>query len=122
MIRKVLGIVKREMESLGVDYHYMYNTKANVTYPYVTGEYSEMDYVSENRMSTGDLLLECWNRGSDSDLLAVIEAIKNRFDAFQTVKDGVGVTLNFSSSVPRRTQDIKLKKYEIHIEVVYWKE
>lgn len=117
----VLEKIKQEMKSMGIDYHYMYNKKETISYPYVTGEYSESGLESDIQKSYGDLLLECWNRGRDLDLNKVIEQIKERFDDFQTIYKNVGIAINFNSCVPRRTDDIKLKKYEIHLDVVYWK-
>lgn len=121
MIDKVLEIINDEMTNIGVDYSYMINDKEPITYPYVTGEYSENGYSSENKMTTCDLLLECWNRGSEYGLIEVINKIKNHFDNFSTVQDGVGVAIDYSSCVPRRTNDINLKKVEIHLDIVYWK-
>lgn len=121
MIDKVLQIINEEMQKLNINYFYLYNDSEKVTYPYVTGEYAESSYAHENQMTQGDLLLECWNRGSDINLIAVINKIKEHFAEFQTVKNNIGIAINYNSCVPRRTNDINLKKYEMHLDVVHWK-
>ena len=121
MMNKVLGIITSEMTSLGIDYYYMTNDSAKVTYPYFTGEYFESGYSSENAMTSGQLLIEGWMRGSYYNLIAEAEKIKAHCDALQIVTDGVAIATEFSSMSSLRTDDPELKKIEINIDIVYWK-
>lgn len=121
MIEKVLEIINQEMIGLGIDYHFMTNDKEKVTYPYVTGEYYEAGYSSENAKTTGQLLLEGWQRGLYSDLISVANSIKNHFDELQIVTDDVAIAFDFNTFNPLRTDDPELKKFEIYIDIVYWK-
>ncbi len=121
MIEKVLKIINDEMQKLNLNYFYLYNDSEKVIYPYITGEYTESTYANENRMTNGDMLLECWNRGSDLNLIIAINKLKEHFAEFQTVQDDIGLAINYNSCSPRRTDDVNLKKYEIHLDIVYWK-
>lgn len=109
------------MMELGIDYHFMTNDKEKVTYPYVTGEYYESGYSNENAMTTGQLLLEGWMRGNFSELHGVATKIKSHFDMLQVVTNEVAVAFEFNSFNPLRTDDPELKKFEIYIDIVYWK-
>lgn len=121
MMDKVLKIINEEMQKTNINYFYLYNDSEKVKYPYVTGEYTESSFAYENQMTKGDMLLECWHRGSDLELIATINKIKEHFAEFQAVRDGIGIAINYNSCGPRRTNDINLRKYEIHLDVVYWK-
>lgn len=121
MMNKVLEIINSEMTSLGLDYSYMTNDKEKVTYPYWTGEYFESGYSSENAMTSGQLLIEGWMRGSYYNLIAEAERIKAHFDALQIVVNGVAIAFEFNSMSSLRTDDPELKKIEINIDIVYWK-
>lgn len=121
MINTVLQVFKTELEKLGINYSYMMNESEKVTYPYVTGEFSENDWTHENLMASGNMLLEAWTRNTWAELTELTEKIKAHFSEFQTIQNGVAVAINYTTAMPRRTNDIELKKMEIQLDCVYWK-
>lgn len=116
----LLDIFQREMELLGIDYSYMTNSKPKITYPYVTGEYSESEFAFENGASGGDLMLEAWNRGNNLDLIRLNEKIKKHFCDFRKIEGNIAIRIVYNGNFPRRTNDNGLKKSEIHLDVMYW--
>lgn len=121
MINTVLQVFKTELEKLGINYSYMMNESEKVVYPYVTGEFSENDWTYENLMASGTMLLEAWTRNTWAELTELAEKIKVHFSEFQTIINGVAVAINYTTAMPRRTNDIELKKMEIQLDCVYWK-
>lgn len=120
-MKKLLSIISQEMSNLGIDYSYLYNEKSKVTYPYVTGEYTESEYIFEDNSSHGDMLLECWSRENDLILIELAEKIKKHFEDYYYSEKGFGVHIVYNSAFPVRTNDNDLFKYEIHLNTVYWK-
>lgn len=121
MINTVLQVFKTELEKLGINYSYMMNESEKVVYPYVTGEFSENDWTHENLMASGTMLLEAWTRNTWAELTELAEKIKVHFSEFQTIINGVAVAINYTTAMPRRTNDIELKKMEIQLDCVSWK-
>lgn len=119
-MQDVLEIIDKELTKLGVEYYYFYNTSPVVTYPYVTGEYTESDYVFEDGAHYGDMLLEVWNRGKIMPILQVVEIIKDHFKDFRYVEGNKTFHISYTSAVPIRTNEETLNKYEVHLDVYYW--
>lgn len=120
-MEKVLSVIAREMSKLNIDYHYMYNDNQHVIYPYVTAEYSENSYTHEENSTSADLLLEVWNRGGYIPLLEVAKTIKQHFSDFRYTCDNFAMCVTYDGCFAQRTNDIKLKKLEIHLSIKVWK-
>lgn len=119
-MEKVLEIIKRELDALGIDYYYMINTASTVKYPYVTGEYNESEYSYEDNSNVAEMLLEVWNRDSDVELVKLNDLIKNHFRNLIVCEEGLTVHISYANSFPVRTGDYKLKKREIHLDINFW--
>ena len=119
-MQKVLEIINHEMALLGINYFYLTNDSPQIVYPYVTGEYSESEYTYEDGANSGEMLLECWTRGSNLDLVELNEKIKDHFRNFKAYDNKFACYIAYNSNYPRRTNDNSLKKLEIHLSVVYW--
>ena len=116
----VLEIINKELNDLGIEYYYFYNTSETVTYPYVTGEFTQSDYTFEDGANYGDFLLEVWNRGKMLPILEVVQKIKDHFRDFRYVEGNKTFHISFQSAVPLRTNEETLNKYEVHLDVYYW--
>ena len=119
-MENVLSVIAAEMDKLGIDYHYVYNDSVNITYPYATAEYSANDYVDEDMSTSADMLLEVWNRGGYTPLIEVDKKIKKHFSDFRFTSEGFAVCVSYAGCYTRRTNDTKLKKLEIHLDIKMW--
>lgn len=122
--KEVLKCVYEELTALGINYYYMINDSENVMYPYVTGEYYEYEYKFEDNSSSGEVLLEVWTRGTESELLIIKDKIKSKFSYYQKVVEInnkiMSLSINYLSKTPRRTEVEGLKKLEIRLQINYW--
>lgn len=120
-MNKILEIINDEMISIVDEYYYLTNDREKVIYPYFTGEYFESGYTYENGVTTGQLLLEGWTRGSNAELNEIVSKIKSHFAHLQIVKDEIAIAFECGSISPQRADDPELKKIEIYIDITYWK-
>lgn len=119
MIR-LLEIFNNEMSKLNVDYHYVINKKENITYPYVVGRYDESFFSFEDGRHEGQIYLDCWNRGSELELLKLQEIIANNFDDFSHAEPYFSCNISYSNTNTIDTTDSKLQRKEIVLDVSYW--
>lgn len=122
--KEILHLIYEELTALGINYYYMINDSSEVTYPYVTGEYFEYDYRFEDGQTSGEILLEVWTRGTESELLIIKDKIKEKFKNYQLAisENGMAfsVSISYLSKTPRRTEVEGLKKLEIRLQINYW--
>ena len=122
--KEVLSIIYEELDGMNINYYYMINDSSDVVYPYVIGEYYEYDYKFEDNSSSGEVLLEVWTRGLDSELIDIKDKIKNRFKNYHKaiLKDNMdfSVFISYLNKTPRRTDIEGLKKLEIRLQTNYW--
>ena len=122
--QEILSLINQQFNDLHLNYFYMQNNSSEIIYPYITGEYYEFDYSFENEHTRGQMILEIWNRGTEYDLIEIKEIIKNKFKNYQKViiqnNVKMGVSINYLSETPRRTEIEKLQKLEIILEINYW--
>lgn len=116
----ILTIINDQMKVLGIEYYYLYNNAPKVAYPYVTGEFTQNDYSYEDNSNSGDMLLECWNRGSQINLINLHQKIREHFKNLQVIKSNLVAHISYNSAYPVRTNDADLFKLEIHLDVTYW--
>lgn len=116
----VLKVINEEMNAIGVQYYDMTNTSPKITYPYVTGEFTQNDYNFEDGRNSGDLLLEAWTRGERLELIRLNENIKQHFKDFRKVEDGTAICVSYVGAIPVRTNDNSLKKLQINLEINWW--
>lgn len=121
----ILKTMNIEMRNMGINYFYMINDSENITYPYVTGEYFENDYVDENLTTEGEFILDLWTRGSELSLIELKEQIKDKFRNYQRVITGtngrkLAVCISYARKNPRYTDVEGLKRIEIILQTKYW--
>jgi len=119
----VLGIIKNELDSIGVPYEFMMWTSA-VQYPYFVGEYSETPTNSEDGYKESTILLTGTTKGSWSELEQLRAKIENHFPAVYGLRkatDTGAVVLFYGNSFPVYTGEADLKRIQINIEVKEWR-
>ena len=119
-MQTILKVIAEEMAKIGVDYYDMINTSGTVTYPYITGEFTQSEYDFEDGHNRGDLLMDAWNRGSRLDLVKINDKIKDHFRDFRTTKDGMTIHISYMGAVPIRTNDDSLKRLQINLDIHWW--
>ena len=124
MTRNALKIIKKAMESLGLEYGFARYAKRPVVYPYWVGEYQETAPGSESGHSTSSFLLTGFHRGEWDDLETQKERIANYFNKVsgKTVmaEDGSAVAVFYSNSLVLPTMDAELKRIQINLDVHEW--
>ena len=116
----VLKVIAQEMQKIGVQYYDMTNTSGKITYPYVTGEFTQSEYEFEDGSNRGDLLMDAWNRGQRLDLVKLNDKIKAHFKDFRKIVDGVAIHISYMGAVPIRTNDDSLKRLQINLDINWW--
>lgn len=119
-MEEILKIINEQMKALSIEYYYLYNNAPKVVYPYVTGEFTQAGYSYEDNSNNGDMLLECWNRGSQQNLINLHQTIKEHFRDLRVVKNNIVAHIAYNSAYPVRTNDADLFKMEIHLDITYW--
>ena len=119
-MEEILKIINEQMKVIGIEYYYLYNNAPTVNYPYVTGEFTQNAYSYEDNSNSGDMLLECWNRGSQVNLVTLHQKIKEHFRDLKVIKDNTVAHIAYNSAYPIRTNDASLFKVEIHLDITYW--
>lgn len=119
-MKEILQIINTEMQSLGIEYYYLYNNASTVKYPYVTGEYTETSYSYEDNSNSGDMLLEVWNKGSQKELIEVQNKIKNHFRDLHINTSTITAHIAYNSAIPVRTNEASLFKLQINLDINYW--
>ena len=124
MTRNALKIIKKAMDSLGLEYGFARYTKRPVVYPYWVGEYQETAPDSESGHSTSSFLLTGFHRGAWDDLETQKERIANYFNKVsgKTVmaEDGSAVAIFYSNSLILPTMEADMKRIQINLDVHEW--
>lgn len=125
MTNESLKIISDAMESMGLHYEFMeYHSKP--AYPYFVGEYQETEPMNEDGMQESEFILTGFTRKSWLELETAKTKIKTYFPQVggRTVitDSGSAVAVFFSNSFPVRTGDAELKKMQIILKVMEWKE
>ncbi|MGL4484663.1 MAG: hypothetical protein ACRCUS_06900 [Anaerovoracaceae bacterium] len=118
MIDVALELFSEEMNKIDANYSFMQADRP--TYPYSTGEYSEISFTAEDNKTEGELLVECWHRGTYSELLKLANKIKNHFKEFRAYKEDVGILITYQDLQSIRTGDIEIKKIQITLNILAW--
>ena len=123
MIESALGIVKDELNKIGVPYEFMRWT-SSVEYPYWVGEYSEAPTGTEDGYQEGTLMLTGTTKGSWLELLQQKAQIQDHFPTVgglrATTDKGV-VVIFYSHSFPVPTGEADLKRMQIDLQIKAWK-
>jgi hypothetical protein len=124
MTKSTLKIIKKAMDTLGLEYCFMRYNKPKVVYPYWVGEYQENPPVSESGHSTSTFMLTGYHRGEWADLETQKERIENYFNKVsgKTVmaEDGSAVAIFYANSLIVPTGDAELKRIQINFDIHEW--
>lgn len=124
MTKNTLKIIKKAMDTLGLEYGLMRYSKRPVVYPYWVGEYQENPPVSESGHSTSTFMLTGYHRGEWADLETQKERIENYFNKVsgKTVmaEDGSAVAIFYANSLIVPTGDAELKRIQINFDIHEW--
>ena len=124
MTKNALKIIKKAMDTLGLEYGFMRYNKKPVVYPYWVGEYQESPPVSESGHSTSTFMVTGFNRGTWEDLETQKERIENYFNKVSgrvvMAEDGSAVAIFYASSLIVPTMDAELKRIQINLDVQEW--
>lgn len=119
----VLGIIKDEMNSLGIPYEFMEWTDP-VQYPYWVSEYSEIPTDAEDGGKEGTVILTGTTKGSWLELEQARAKIENHFPVaggFRTSTDTGAVVIFYGNSFPVPTGEADLKRIQINLQIKQWK-
>ena len=124
MTKSTLKIIKKAMDTLGLEYGFMRYNKKPVVYPYWVGEYQENPPVSENGHSTSTFMLTAYHRGLWDDLETQKEKVESYFDKVsgKTVmaEDGSAVAIFYANTLIVPTGDAELKRIQINLDIHEW--
>ena len=124
MTKSTLKIIKKAMDTLGLEYGFMRYNKTPVVYPYWVGSYQENPIVSESGHSTSMFSLNGYHRGSWYDLETQKEHIENYFNKVsgKTVmaEDGSAVAIFYANTLIVPSVDAELKRIQINLDINEW--
>lgn len=129
-MKKILNVIKTEMKSAGIDYHFQENKKSPPSYPYFVGELIPVVTGSEDGMKEYTIILNGFNRktaNNSGDLLELLDAadvIETHFPVvggFRTVINNQAIVIHFANFQPIDSGDEQLNKIEITLQIKTWK-
>lgn len=119
MKNNLLTVFKSALDGLGITS--AYNRYSGDKYPYLTYEYIVTNVSREDGSTDGELLCECWTRGTYAELDAIDDKLEAHFKKlFVKVDNGV-IYFDYATSTPEDDEDGELKKLQITITTKYWK-
>lgn len=124
----VLKTIDTEMNALKINYEYAEWT-TEPAYPYVVGEYQEVESLNEDGEQETQFILTAWARGitATEDLEKVKNKIKKHFPKvggrLATTDEGSRVAIFYANTLGNLpTGDAELKKIQINLLVKEWSE
>ena len=120
MTSAVRAVVADGMKSLGLNYAFL-RWEDDPTDPYFTGEYQEIESMTEDGLQECDFILNGYTRGSWADMEAAKEKIEKYFNRTVMADNGSAVAIFYANSLVVPTGDEELKRIEIHLTIKEWK-
>ncbi len=124
MTRNTLKIIKKAMETLGLEYGFLRYNKKPVVFPFWVGSYQESPPDSESGHRTSSFSLTGNHRGDWDDLEAQKEQIENYFNKVsgKTVmaEDGSAVAVFYSNTLIVPSMDADMKRIQINLDIHEW--
>lgn len=129
MSEDALKIISKDMDALGINYSFIEedietDEEGNATYPYWTGEYQEVEPMSESGQHDSVFILSGFTRGTWADLEKEKEKISNYYNKVSGRKaiteKGSAVVIFYNTGSPVPTGDANLKKMQINLDVKEW--
>ena len=126
MTKTALALVESGMYSLGLHYAFMqWEDDPPEMEPYFTGEYQELEGVTEDGYQETLFILKGWTRGKRIDLETAKEKIESYFHPIggkrAIAENGTAVAIFYARSIPVQTEDDELKRIDIYLTVKEWK-
>lgn len=122
----VLKFIADEMDSLAINYDFG-RWKGTPPYPYVIGEYLEVEPINESGEDETQFILSVFARGDTAraDLEAIKNKIKNHFPKIggrlATTESGSRVAIFYANTLGNLpTGDAELEKIQINLKVKEW--
>lgn len=118
MESELLEVIKKELSKFNYEYG-EYN--GELVYPYIVGEYNESNHIYENNTTNGEMILTCFNRGSELDLINIKEQIKNIFADYRANTTSGTIFISYRNKLFIRSGEAELKKMEIYLDTICMK-
>ena len=124
MTKNTLKIIKKAMDTLGLEYGFMRYSKKPVVYPYWVGEYQESAPETESGHSISSFLLTGFHRGAWDDLETQKEKVESYFNKVSgntvMAEDGSAVAIFYANTLIVPTGDAELKRIQINLDINEW--
>ena len=123
MIETVLGIVKEELESIGVPYEFMQWT-STVNGRYWVGDFAEAPTDTEDGHKDITLMLTGTTQSNWASLMQDRAKIEDHFpteDGFRKSTEKGAVVIFYANALPVPTGEANLKRIQINLQIQAWK-
>ena len=121
-----LKFINEQMEILEVPYEFGDEWTSKVTYPYFTGEITEIPTMSEDGYEESEMILTGFHRGKGAwfELETIKNTIKKHFDpdyGLRASTDSGTIAVFFNGSFPVPTGEAELKRVQINLLIKEWR-
>ena len=120
-----LKFINEQMDILSVPYELNEWTQ-KITYPYFTGEFTEVPIVNEDGSEETEVILTGFSRGNGAylELATMMKKIKNHFKpvyGLRAATDSGVIVVFFNGAFPVPTNEADLKRIQINLTIKEWK-
>lgn len=122
----VLKVIADDMDALAINYDFE-EWEGEPVYPYVTGEYQELESLDEDGEQETQFILTVFARGitAHADLEAIRKKVKKHFPKvggrLATTESGSRVAIFYANTLGNiPTGDAELKKIQINLKIKEW--
>ena len=121
----MLNFINQEMDFLEIPYEFG-EWESEIQYPYFVGELPSPESIeTEDGKEEFTLIISGFNRGKVSVLEEIRKQIKAHFDPIYGLRgrtqDGGTIVVYYNGAYYPPTGEMKLKKIEIQLKILYWK-
>lgn len=119
-----LAFINEQLDILSVPYE-LGGWTEEVTYPYFTGEFTEVPTDTEDGYEESELILTGFHRGKAVALEEIKEKIKKHFDpdyGLRAITDSGTIVVFFNGSFYVPTGEAELKRMQINLLIKEWKQ
>lgn len=118
-MKKSLKIIDNMLSKQGINYEFQ-RYKTDPSFPYFVGSYSEIPGTTEDGLQEATFSLDGYHNGEWLTLENVKDSIKNMFDDFTTVEDGVGIAITYENAIPIPIDSADMKRMQINLKIKEW--
>ena len=128
MTKAVLEFINNKLTSQSINYEFG-KWNSDIVYPYFVGEYFETNFDSECGLHEYDFELQGFSRRGVDSAVGAWEALENArevieslfTDCTEILKNGSGIDISYSGSLPIPTGDSELERMQINLKIKEWK-